>query len=240
MITRSSNSKLNISHLHMSAEESISNPFARVLQFYYLYQRNKLVASDLEKIARKYGNKQDKLLTDLQQKYPFDIPSSVSKHQLSMLCSMHSIPPSYANCMKVRDISYDSRCDVYQANFDPLHCLLWNDISVSHINAPTLDNISKTLCILPNCEVPVVASVRKYADFPSNSCLSTMVEEKSRADAAPKTKHLFETIAEVAVRGKIPRNSHNHEVQTASPLALLQQCMQQRVRVRIIIRRNHR
>ena len=57
-----------------------SSPFARVLVFYEMYKRMKLLINpaDLIKIWRKYKNKQSELVVDLIKKYEgYEFPSSV-------------------------------------------------------------------------------------------------------------------------------------------------------------------
>jgi hypothetical protein len=212
----------------MSANGTTSNPFARVLYFYYLYLRFKLVPADVDKIAKKYGGKPDKLLSDLQLKYCFPIPEDVPLLQLSAICSQYAISEFYMQHMEVRE-AYEPRCDVYSADFDPLYCLTRKTISVSHLSAPTLDNTSKLYSLLPGNEqvkVPVVSAPRSV----SSSSLSA---GDTAAAAVPKQKHIFEQIADAAV-------SADNTEDPASPLLLLKQCMVSHTRVRIITRRQKR
>jgi hypothetical protein len=217
----------------MSVSGTTVNPFARVLYFYYLYLRFKLVPGDVDKIAKKYGSKQDKLLTDLQQKYTFPIPQEVPLLQLSAICSRYAISEFYMQYMGVLE-AYDPRSDVYSADFDPLHCLARNTISVSHLSAPTLDNTSKLLLLLPGNEqvkAPIVSAPRSV----SSSSLSAV---DAGVPGVPKSKHLFEQIADAAVSSADGAASGEEEV--ASPLLLLRQCMVTHTRVRIITRRHKR
>lgn len=224
------------------------NPFARVLLFYYLYLRVKLVPSDLDKIARKYGTKQSKLLVDLQQKYTFEIPCCVPYLQLDMICHVYNVPSSIKVLIGLGNRVYSPASDIYSPEFDAMHCIKWNTISASHLKAPSLDNITKLLPYLPNSEVelrPQSLSANRISinSATESSATGGPVEQAGLAGkvggviAQPKSKHMFEVIAQYSL--------HSHKrgspaPSSDSPLALLCKFMEERIRVRIIIRRDHR
>jgi hypothetical protein len=219
------------------SESSTSNPFARALFFYWLYLRSKLTAPDLEKIAKKYAKKREKLMPDLQQKYSFSIPQEIPRMEIQRICEAFPVPPSYRHELgELGPLVYSSRLDVYSADFDAgLSLREDKELTVSQrVKAPVLDNISKCLHLLPGSNVVPLAGPKPLAN--------PVVAAAVSAPEAAKTKHIFETIAELAL---LPSDQHNDGenkdeggVNLSSPMALLYRFMKDRVRVRIVIRRN--
>jgi hypothetical protein len=218
----------------MAASTTSVNPFARVLQFYENFIRAKLVPGDLEKIARKYSANPAKLVGDLQQKYPFPIPDCVSTRHIARLCQLYEVPSSYKALCDIGSVPYEPRSDVYSADFDPLHSLKWNTISVSHLNAPVLDNTTKLHVLLPGKNETVTAVPSASQPISKSASQTSLASSFAPVE---KAKHSFETIAESSLH--VRRRGQAKEEATASPLVLLHTYMQTRVRVRIVIRRNH-
>lgn len=219
----------------MSDASGSTNPFARVLMFYYLYLRAKITSTDFEKIAKKYAGKGDKLLVDLQAKYTFPIPEQVWLIELSRLCTIFSIPASYLRLMNVADPYFDPRTDAYSSEFNAEHALFSGILSVSYRNAPPKDNIyaQQIRQILPGYTGTVVKEVPRPAGLKSSSSASSLQSEAN--SEKPKSRHLFELIAEDAQKHKNDRHCKD-----PSPLALIGQFMRDRVRVRIVLRRHNR
>lgn len=228
----------------MEAGQTTSNAFARVILFYYTYLRSKLVPADLEKIAKKYCTKPDKLLSDLRQKYSFVIPEYVYIDEIHRCCSIFKVPASYSRLIPElpQDTEFDSQCDVYCADFDPLMSLVSGKISISYVKARTLDNLSRTYAILPNY-VPSYNIANKPVAPQSSSTgtgsATSADSPRSSESLVPRSKHLFEMIAEASLQTKASRNGPEGGAD-GSPLALLYQYMRKHVRVRIILRRNAR
>ena len=225
----------NIHATKMEKSGKSTNPFARVLLFYYLYQRSKITATDFEKIAKKYAGKGDKLLVDLQTKYTFPIPESVWSLELARLCAIYPIPPLFLRLMSMSEPPFDVRTDVYSSEFKAEHVLFSGSISVSYRNAPLKDNLSRVRYILPGYSGPGPREVPSCSTLTSSTSASSL----SDPNAPPKARHLFELIAEEAQRPKLSRGGDNSEA-GPSPLALLAQFMRDRVRVRIVLRRHNR
>jgi len=222
----------------MDESQKSTNPFARVLLFYYLYQRSKITATDFEKIAKKYAGKGDKLLVDLQTKYTFPIPESVWSLELTRLCAIYPIPPLFLRLMSMSEPPFDTRTDVYSSEFNAEHVLFSGNISVSYRNAPHKDNLSRIRYILPGYSGPGPKEAPSSSTLTSSTSASSLTDPNAPS-GAPKARHLFELIAEEAQRPKITRGGDNHEA-GPSPLALLAQFMRDRVRVRIVLRRHNR
>jgi len=218
----------------MSDAPGSTNPFARVLLFYYLYLRAKITATDFEKIAKKYAGKGDKLLVDLQAKYTFPIPEQVWHVELSRLCTIFPIPASYLRLMNVADPCFDPRTDAYSSEFSAEHALFSGILSVSYRNAPPKDNIyaQQIRQILPGY-AGVVKEVPRAPSLKSSTSASSLQSESN--SEKPKSRHLFELIAEDAQNHK-----HDRHCKDPSPMALIARFMRNKVRVRIIIRRNNR
>ena len=80
----------------MSQSATITNPFARTLMFYHLYQRVKLNPTDLAKIAKKYGKKPEAMISDLSRKYSYwQIPDTVTLEIFVRIISVYQIPENY-------------------------------------------------------------------------------------------------------------------------------------------------
>lgn len=218
----------------MSASASSTNPFARVLYFYDLYIRSKLVPSDLDKIARKYAPNPAKLVTDLQQKYSYPIPDSVNVQHVVRLCQLYNVSSVFKRLAGVENEEYDPRFDVYSADFDSLHCLKWNTISVSHWSAPTMDNMSRLYKLFPGNDAAGSSSQAVVKSTSQSSMASSVPVEP----LGVKHKHTFELIAEASLH--VRKRGAAVDEDSASPLALLQTYMQNNVRVRIVVRRDHR
>lgn len=230
-------------------DTTTNNPFARVVLFYYTYLRSKLTAADLERIAKKYNTKPDKLLLDLGQKYSFVIPEYVYINEIHRLCSIFQVPACYSRLIPElpKDTEYDSHCDVYSPDFDALMSLQSGQISISYMKAPTLDNITKVFSILPGY-VPDPRFPSMPAGIPALPTTNTTYAlysskapdpSRSSESTVPKSRHLFDLIAEASLMGKARRNGPA-ESADASPLGLLHQYMKKHERVRIILRRNNR
>lgn len=222
----------------MNESGKSTNPFARVLLFYYLYQRSKITATDFEKIAKKYAGKGDKLLTDLQTKYTFPIPEDIWSLELARLCTVYTLPPLYLRLMNASGPPFDIRTDVYSSEFNAERVLFSGNISVSYRNAPLKDNLSRVRYILPNYEGPGPRQAPSSSALSSSTSASSL-NDLSAPSSAPKTRHLFELIAEEAQRPKVARGGDSNEI-SPSPLALLAKFMSDRVRVRIVLRRHNR
>lgn len=210
----------------MNTENKTSNEFARVLYFYYLYQRSKLVDTDLLRIIKKYGTKPKLLINDLTKKYDrFIIPEFVYYTDLDRICIIHSIPNEYISYLQYPIQPYDSRIDVYSSSFDADH-VLSSTLSISHIKAVPLDNLSRYL--LPN-------ENRKLVQYVKSSSLETdSITENVELKTKEASTHLFDVIALSSIKDRF-----NSSSSIDSPMVLLYKCMNERIRVRIIIRRNN-
>lgn len=172
------------------SEESSKNPFAITLLFYENYKRCRLNSDDLDKIAKKYSTKHDKLLIDLQKKYSaFEISHSIKLSILARLKATYKIPPSYLSLLPnvAESISYNECYDITNKFFDPDKVLKDHIIFAPENNFPPLDNISKAKFLVPT-----------FYDAPKFN----PPKPPSPKEKQVKAKHMFLTIAELSCVGK--------------------------------------
>lgn len=226
-----------MSDLMRQLRERTDNPFARVLLFYFLYQRSKINTVDLEKIAMKYRNKGDKLLNDLQLKYSFSIPESVTIGEIFGVLETQDVPSIYRNLLNCRDLPVldvpYKQLDVYGLDFDPITSLEHECISISYVDAQPLDNISKFKAQFetgPHNAQNVNSSSSVGESTPLD--FASQIERASQLFASRTSA--FDAIADIAVKGSCDKDA------TASPVAMLQKFMKNRIRVRVIVRRRSR
>lgn len=276
-----------------TSSETTKNPFARVLYFYYLFQRSKLSSpQDLDKIVRKYRNKPESLVVDLQSKYEFPVPECVSKPILLRLTRIFPISVVYIQQMGVEQFTgdYDAQRDICSSDFSVAFCLgNLSTLIASDPHVSPLDNLTKVRALLKltpgSVEKGSHASATDHKDRineredsyegktgnaisggSSNSSssssgggASTSVDAAVRstesnfdaedaaaeavavaaAAATAKSKHPFVEMAELALQPRRGRDQQRAGAKLSSPLLLLKECMEQRARVRIIIRRKN-
>jgi hypothetical protein len=215
--------------------DKIDNIYARVLIFYEKYQKNKLNEIDLMKIMKKYKNKSIDLLNDLTKKYDYyTIPQFVSKYELIRIINNYTIPKLYLDQLPLKDNhpKYDKRLDVLSDQFDAEYALSTKYIITADVTVPPFDNLSKVTHLIPGLEVinkPIL-----YA--PGEAVVSSSSNSSNRKNEED-TQHPLDLIAELTV-GKVTWKDEWGKKHTVdSPLILLKKFMEQKQRVRIIIRR---
>lgn len=214
-----------------------TNAFAITLYWYHLYQRSRLKKELglLHKIAAKYQAKSAELLKDLSKKYSFPLPEVVTLNELQRLIHLYEPPTPYMlqlPPMTMMDAAkaFDLRTDIYSELFDAEFVFANNQILAPIVNVPPLDNISRCLHLLPGYNVPKGYIVARCAAVKPSA-----PAQKSKQEAS---KHILLRIAENSSESyHFVDESTGSEIEKESPLALLFQCMQQKVRVRIILRR---
>lgn len=232
-----------------------TNPFARVLYFYYLFHRLKLTTIDLTNIAKKYANNATRLLHDLTAKYKdFTIPDEVHLCELSRVCSLYDVPENYQRLLQpFQKYDYDARVDIYSRDFNAEFSLLSSQsISHSHINAPTLDNISKFIFLKSGSTVhddtTGNASTKSGDEMRANEegsihvIVSSESSKRSYNDALipkePREAHFFEQIALRSIQSSSSSGKGEASLKD-SPLAFLYDCMNQKIRVTVVVRRRN-
>lgn len=207
-----------------------NNAFARVLYFYFLYFRAKINCSDLQKIAKKYGSKPCSLLLDLGKKYAFTLPDSVADQDIIRICASYSVPVEFMRLLNVDRLdSYDARLDYYSSSFDP-NLMLSTELVMERADIPVYDNLT-----IVNFMFSGVNSTAVSRSATLNRNVKDHVVAEVVKPVKEKEMHLLETIADYAVKPKRKRNETS-----PTPLLLLQNCLVNKIRVRIIIRRNSR
>lgn len=234
-----------------------SNPFARVLYFYYLFHRLKLTTIDLNNIAKKYANNATRLLHDLAAKYKdFTIPDEVHLCELSRVCSLYDVPENYQRLLQpFQKYDYDARVDIYSREFNAEFSLLSSQsISHSHVNAPTLDNISKFIFLKSGSTVHDDTTgnaftnsgdeMRANEEGSIHVIIPSENSKRSYNDALipkePREAHFFEQIALRSIQSSSSSSSGRGETSHIdSPLAFLYDCMNQKIRVTVVVRRRN-
>lgn len=210
-----------------------SNAFAVTFCFYHLYQRSRLKKECqlLSKIATKYRVKPAELLNDLNKKYTFPMPESVTYNELQRFIGVYEVPKAFLDLLQLPKAfldatkSFDPRIDVYNTSFDPDYVLANSQLLAPIMNVPPHDNISKCIHLLPGYVVP-----KRYI----RDNKPTPHVQKVNPDQTT-SKNILQRIAEAS--STFADNSTGNVVEKDSPLSLLFDCMKQKVRVRIIIRR---
>jgi len=248
-----------------------NSPFAIALAFYHNYFQDRLLEEDqganetpkptslLLKIAQKYRNKPNKLLSDLIEKYAgYKVEDNVSKDELVRLLFKYQVPQAYIDlfCFNTPLPNYDARIDVYSSNFNPSYLLSkggsiellphLQEISKDRLIVDNLSKASNLIPCLPNYEPKLDTSrTSTITSAPISSSLSSskISEEETKKKEEIK-RPLFDRLADHTVELKRKRNgdgSDNYYSESdetlISPLILLKECMMQKVRVRVITRR---
>lgn len=238
--------------------ETTSNQFARVLIFYYEFIRNKLTEYDLDRIAKQFKSKPDKMLEKLAEKYPyFHIRRQVTATELGRCLSTFTIPQSYRDLLKDCEVlissnqTYDTSLDVISPTFDPNKALLVDKyIIATDLSISPCDNISKVCHLLPISD-PAARSTSDSnspttlsSPIPTTTIVSTTTQREIERPASrikEDRRHFFDILADVSTpTPAVFFNLLGEKIDMKSPLALLYTFMKDKQRIRIIIRRNLR
>lgn len=229
-------------------EDTLTNPFARVLVFYYNYARSKLNESDLSKVAKKYKNKPQDLLADLARKYaPFNVPSAAPLCDVLRVCANFSVPKIFTALALPSPALAESKtfcpqadilCDQFDAEF-----VLRNEILHAPLQAAApLDNLSKVGLMLFK-EDGSLKSISAAQTMNNDTALRLAQERANRArlqssSANSEEKvHPFDAIREAAIPTVTCKDSSGAARVSESPLKLLKVFQESLQRVRIVIRR---
>lgn len=232
-----------------------NNPYARVLYFYYLFHRLKLTTIDLNNIAKKYANNAPRLLHDLTTKYKdFAIPEEVHLSELNRVCSLYDVPENYHRLLQpFQKYDYNPRVDIYSREFDAEYSLLSSQsISHSHVNAPTLDNISKFIFLKSGSTVYDTTTgnastnndeLRVNEEGSIHVIVASENSKRSSNDThtpkEPREAHFFEQIALRSIQSSSSSDGGGETSHRDSPLAFLYDCMNQKIRVTVVVRRRN-
>eukprot|EP01041_Mallomonas_annulata_P005104 gene5104-10217_t len=193
-----------------------SNDFARLLIIYENYKRSRLNTEDLRKIANKYSCKPQKLLTDLNKKYPrFKQPLEVKLVDIERLKSLYEIPLEFSSLLPNVSEIYDKALDIRSQEFNAEKAFAEKHIISSIGELQPYDNITKV----------------KHLVFKEDKSQDTCIKTESVLPVSQQPSLLLPT------SNNNTRNKEESISLSDSPFALLHLLMKDKVKVRIIIRR---
>lgn len=212
-------------------DESIDNEFASVLVFYDVYNRSKLLSTDLAKIAKRYGSKPGQLIADLEKKYCIPIPKLSKVVNISRICQLHAVPESYRLLLPAKFHAdgvdtYDPIYDIRSPLFDAEKVLISRRIISPTSSLQVYDNLSKCKPMLINFD----GKVNIYDKNAANAVAPK--ESKGEVDLPILTRIIQDSSAKVVVTDEI-----GNESLQMSPFAIAHKFFIEKSRVRVIIRK---
>lgn len=228
----------------MTDEGVTDNPFAVTLVYYYCYCRSKLTCEDLQRIQRKYESRPQNLLRDLQKKYIFKAPSSVTWREVARVVGCFDVP---ADFVRVAGISVEQRrsfeksLDICSNEFDVEAVFSRKKIFASSSKHAPLDNMMYCKTLVPGLVSP--EEIAALNDRMRKSAQRKMELEAAEAEGKEvgrvDNRHFFEQLAEKALPKYSFRSDLGVEIVLPSPCTLIYNCMKNHERVRIITRRQN-
>ena len=209
------------------------NVFARLLVFYHKYNRDKINADDLGKVAKKYAKRPEKLIPDLESKYPHKIPSQVHFYEISRVKCKFQLPESYTSLLPTIPTKYsyslelDPTCD----QFNPLKALQERSITMPPTGLFPMDNMSKARILLPESDERYQVQAFACANMGTPREFNSKVTDT----------HILDKIAAIALRSSKANHNEYHDSHSSesNPLSLIQTFMKNRSRILVIVRRNN-
>ncbi len=232
--------------------EKSTNAFAITLQYYHTFLRSKLKFDNpqvdskdpkdsksyklLFSIARKYALTPSVLLTDLSTKYGFATAPFVFVRELERLLFIYKpIPVPFLKLLDPLRNSideYNSELDINNKAFNPDLVMNLRVIIAPNLTAPTLDNMTKVVYLLPGNEDkrPMIKRVE------SKATITDSEQSQTAVPVGPPKQHIFKALALSAVT-QPTTNTSSSSVSLESPFVLLHHCMTRNLRVRVVVRR---